>query len=229
MPPASATRPIRPSSASISRTRWPLPSPPMEGLQDIAPMVAKRWVTSAVRAPMRAAALAASQPAWPPPTTITSKRPSIGLSKKKAVVAMAGLPVKALIAALAGQRPMFHVKHELAAISTRLRRIVATPIYLPMQKSRKMTSKISSTSTRPVSRPSTVAAARSSSAISSSRPPVFAPSAKARSSAATVSSSARRCRARVTMPDFGRREKRTRITDQTGYQRLNSVSLPCRD
>ena len=37
MPPWSATRPIRPSSASISRTRWPLPSPPMAGLQDIAP------------------------------------------------------------------------------------------------------------------------------------------------------------------------------------------------
>ena len=45
----------------------------MAGLQDISPMVAKRCVTSAVRAPMRAAAAAASQPAWPPPTTITSK------------------------------------------------------------------------------------------------------------------------------------------------------------
>ena len=48
MPAASATRPMRPSSASISRTRWPLPSPPMAGLQDISPMVAKLWVTSAV-------------------------------------------------------------------------------------------------------------------------------------------------------------------------------------
>ena len=36
----SATRPIRPSRASISRTRWPLPRPPMAGLQDMAPMVA---------------------------------------------------------------------------------------------------------------------------------------------------------------------------------------------
>jgi hypothetical protein len=35
----------------------------MAGLQDIAPMVAKRWVTKAVFAPIRAAALAASQPA----------------------------------------------------------------------------------------------------------------------------------------------------------------------
>src|SRR5689334_1845056 len=73
MPPASATRPIRPSSASTSRTRWPLPRPPTAGLQDIAPMVEKRWVTSAVFAPMRAAAAAASQPACPPPMTMTSK------------------------------------------------------------------------------------------------------------------------------------------------------------
>src|SRR5437773_7600183 len=72
MPAASAIRPISPSSASTSRTRWPLPSPPIAGLQDIAPMVAKRWVTSAVRAPMRAATVAASQPAWPPPMTMTS-------------------------------------------------------------------------------------------------------------------------------------------------------------
>src|ERR1700719_2769610 len=72
MPAASATRPISPSSASISRTRWPLPRPPIAGLQDIAPTVAKRWVTSATLAPMRAAAAAASQPAWPPPTTTTS-------------------------------------------------------------------------------------------------------------------------------------------------------------
>ncbi len=45
----------------------------MAGLQDISPMVANRCVTSAVRAPMRAAAAAASQPAWPPPTMMTSK------------------------------------------------------------------------------------------------------------------------------------------------------------
>src|SRR5262249_2130770 len=62
----------RPSSASISRTRWPLPKPPIAGLQDIAPIVANRWVISAVRAPMRAAAAAASQPACPPPITMTS-------------------------------------------------------------------------------------------------------------------------------------------------------------
>ena len=32
--------PIRPSKASTSRTRWPLPSPPIAGLQDIAPICA---------------------------------------------------------------------------------------------------------------------------------------------------------------------------------------------
>src|SRR4029078_4576067 len=45
----------------------------MPGLHDISPTVAKPWVTSAVRAPIRAAAAAASQPAWPPPTTTMSK------------------------------------------------------------------------------------------------------------------------------------------------------------
>ena len=61
-----------PSSASISRTRWPRPSPPIAGLQDMAPMVASLWVRRTVRAPIRALAAAASQPAWPPPITITS-------------------------------------------------------------------------------------------------------------------------------------------------------------
>src|SRR5436309_9867595 len=73
MPARSAIRPIRPSRASISRTRWPLPSPPIAGLQDMAPTVANRCVIRAVRAPIREAAAAASQPAWPPPITITSK------------------------------------------------------------------------------------------------------------------------------------------------------------
>eukprot|EP00962_Isochrysis_galbana_P030703 scaffold9972_cov118-Isochrysis_galbana.AAC.10 len=65
-------RPISPSSASTSRTSWPLPMPPIDGLQDISPIVSSRWVTSTVRAPLRAAAAAASQPACPPPTTTTS-------------------------------------------------------------------------------------------------------------------------------------------------------------
>jgi hypothetical protein len=69
---ASAARPIAPPSASISRTRWPLPMPPIAGLQLIAPTVSMLWVSSSVRAPSRAAASAASVPAWPPPITITS-------------------------------------------------------------------------------------------------------------------------------------------------------------
>ena len=93
MPPWSATRPIRPSSASISRTRWPLPSPPIAGLQDMAPIVAKRWVTSAVLAPMRAAAAAASQPAWPPPMTMTSKE------------VMAGVVMARLLSRSSGENP----------------------------------------------------------------------------------------------------------------------------
>src|SRR5215472_1816043 len=73
MPARSVARAMIPSSASISRTRWPLPSPPMAGLQDISPIVVGLWVTRRVRAPRRAAAAAASQPACPPPTTMTSK------------------------------------------------------------------------------------------------------------------------------------------------------------
>ena len=47
--------PSAPSSASISRTRWPLPSPPIAGLHDISPSRSKRWVTSSRRArPCRA-------------------------------------------------------------------------------------------------------------------------------------------------------------------------------
>ena len=44
----------------------------MAGLQDISPKVAKRRVTNAVEAPQRAAAVAASHPACPPPITMTS-------------------------------------------------------------------------------------------------------------------------------------------------------------
>src|SRR5262249_22941615 len=73
MPAWSMARPMTPSSASISRTRWPLARPPMAGLQDISPIVSRRWVSRSVRAPVRAEAAAASQPAWPPPITITSQ------------------------------------------------------------------------------------------------------------------------------------------------------------
>src|SRR5690606_8174893 len=53
-----------------------LPIPPMAGLQDICPRVSMLWVNSRVFAPMRAAAAAASVPAWPPPTTMTSNHSS---------------------------------------------------------------------------------------------------------------------------------------------------------
>ena len=46
--------------------------PPIDGLHDISPIVSQRWVTRTVRAPVRAAAVAASQPACPPPITTTS-------------------------------------------------------------------------------------------------------------------------------------------------------------
>ena len=63
IPAASAASPINPPSASTSRTRWPLPKPPIAGLQDMVPMSSARIVTSAVARPIRAAAAAASTPA----------------------------------------------------------------------------------------------------------------------------------------------------------------------
>jgi hypothetical protein len=65
-------RAIAPPSASTSLTRWPLPMPPIDGLQLIWPSVSMLCVSSSVLQPMRAAARAASVPAWPPPTTMTS-------------------------------------------------------------------------------------------------------------------------------------------------------------
>ena len=72
MPTASVTSPMMPPSASTSRTRCPLAMPPMAGLHDICAMRSTFSVKSAVFRPMRAAAIAASQPAWPAPTTTTS-------------------------------------------------------------------------------------------------------------------------------------------------------------
>src|SRR5690554_3973371 len=74
MPAWSVARAMAPPKASISFTRWLLPMPPMAGLQDICPRVSMLWVSSRVCEPMRAAANAASVPAWPPPMTMTSKR-----------------------------------------------------------------------------------------------------------------------------------------------------------
>ena len=72
MPDISVANAIAPPSASSSRTRWPLPMPPMEGLHDICPSVSMLWVSRSVSAPMRAAASAASVPACPPPTMMMS-------------------------------------------------------------------------------------------------------------------------------------------------------------
>src|SRR5580693_1021812 len=72
MPTSSATTPITPPSASISRTRCPLAMPPIAGLQDICAIRSRFMVTMAVRNPMRAQARAASHPACPAPITTTS-------------------------------------------------------------------------------------------------------------------------------------------------------------
>ena len=63
---------ISPPSASSSRTRWPLPVPPMAGLQGMLPTASRLIVKTAVRSPMRAQASPASMPAWPAPITATS-------------------------------------------------------------------------------------------------------------------------------------------------------------
>src|SRR5215471_943886 len=71
--------------------------------------------------------------------------------------------------------------------------------YLPMQKSRKITSRTFSTSTRPLSRPKARPARRSSSAIMSSRPrPCSAP---ARLRASAQSCNVARCLCRVMIDD----------------------------
>ena len=64
--------PISPPIASISLAICPFAKPPIAGLQDICPIVSAFMVNIKVWHPIRAAASAASTPAWPPPTTITS-------------------------------------------------------------------------------------------------------------------------------------------------------------
>ena len=68
----SVTIPILPPSASISRTICPLAIPPTAGLHDICAILFMSMVTKSVLAPMFALAHAASQPACPPPMTMTS-------------------------------------------------------------------------------------------------------------------------------------------------------------
>src|SRR5262249_45239017 len=127
------------------------------GLHDMAPMVANRWVIRTVRAPMRAAAAAASQPAWPPPITATSNRIFIDTSEGAVVAEAVGGVKKHRFS------KVFHVKHLERPGGARNRP------HLPIQKSRKITSRTSSTSTRPVRRPKDWAEIRNSSASKSSR------------------------------------------------------------
>src|SRR5699024_7236651 len=72
----SAARAISPPRASSSRTRWPFPVPPMAGLQGILPTASRFRVKHRVRMPSRAAARAASMPAWPAPMTAISYCPA---------------------------------------------------------------------------------------------------------------------------------------------------------
>ena len=61
---------------SSSRTRWPLPVPPMAGLQGMLPTLSRFTVKQTVSIPRRAAARAASIPAWPAPITAISHFPA---------------------------------------------------------------------------------------------------------------------------------------------------------
>jgi len=67
-------------NASISRTICPLATPPMAGLHDICAIVFMFIVTNSTFDPILAAATAASQPACPAPTTMTSYSGNIPFS-----------------------------------------------------------------------------------------------------------------------------------------------------
>jgi len=64
--------PISPPRASTSLTNCPFPVPPIDGLQGIIPIESSVNVTINVLHPILAEANAASHPACPAPTTITS-------------------------------------------------------------------------------------------------------------------------------------------------------------
>ena len=72
----SAARAISPPRASSSRTRWPLPVPPMAGLQGMLPTASRLTVKHRVLRPSRAPARAASMPACPAPITAMSYVPA---------------------------------------------------------------------------------------------------------------------------------------------------------
>ncbi len=130
MPDSSVAAAMAPPSASTSFTRWPLPMPPMDGLQDMAPRVSMLCVNSRVLAPARAEASAASVPAWPPPITITSKREGNSMGsgrqnvwrcqqKRGAIIRLRFEKLNALHVSCETSRgrsdlsrPVFHMKHQ---------------------------------------------------------------------------------------------------------------------
>ena len=69
---ASAASPITPPNASISLTIVDFAGPPMAGLQGISAILSKFKEHRRTFAPSLAAAIAASHPACPAPTTIQS-------------------------------------------------------------------------------------------------------------------------------------------------------------
>ena len=64
--------PIMPPKASISLTTIPFAEPPIDGLHGMLPIISLFKVKSNVFLFMWAQAKAASRPACPPPTTMTS-------------------------------------------------------------------------------------------------------------------------------------------------------------
>src|SRR5690606_29850411 len=96
--------------ASISLTIWPLAIPPIAGLQLIWAMVCIFMVISRTLAPRLAAAAAASQPAWPAPTTIMSYLGNIGQRYGKD-----GKSFVPRGTTDGGRRERFHVEHRWSA------------------------------------------------------------------------------------------------------------------
>src|SRR5271170_2451544 len=103
MPTASVTSPITPPSASISRTRCPFAMPPIAGLQDICAIKSRFIVIIAVRTPMRAHARAASQPAWPAPTTTTSYREFFTVHFQCGILSFPFIQMKILVVGSGGR------------------------------------------------------------------------------------------------------------------------------
>src|SRR5690606_11374466 len=118
MPPSSVAIAIAPPSASTSFTRWPLPMPPMLGLQLIWPSVSMLWVSSSVAQPIRAAASAASVPAWPPPTTMTSNSCGYNMVRTLQGHRHPGEP---------DQQKLFHVKQYRRPAPVRRKPVIVPP------------------------------------------------------------------------------------------------------